>query len=133
VQKWQGHKNQGISKKKHQMKLFRVEVSTSRTDWVVSNDLNQNSTQGVQDACALRWKIEQFHRELKQLTGVEKCQCRKARIQRNHIAYAVLFWARLVTIARQTCTTIYKLKNQILSHYLHQELCSPCVQMKTIT
>jgi len=57
--------------KDHKVKLFRVEVSTSRTDWVVSNDLNQNSTQGVQDVCALRWKIEQFHRELKQLTGVE--------------------------------------------------------------
>jgi hypothetical protein len=25
----------------------------------------------------VRWKIEQFHRELKQLTGVEKCQARK--------------------------------------------------------
>lgn len=29
--------------------------------------------------------IEEFHRELKQLTGVEACQCRKARIQRNSL------------------------------------------------
>ena len=36
----------------------------------------------------MRWKIEEFHRELKQLTGVEACQCRQARIQRNHIACA---------------------------------------------
>jgi hypothetical protein len=34
--------------------------------------------------------IEEFHRELKQLTGVEACQCRKARIQRNHFACALL-------------------------------------------
>jgi len=118
--------------KEHKVKLFWVEASASRTDWVVSNDLNQNSTQGVQDTCALRWKIEQFHRELKQLTGVEKCQCCKARIQRNHIACAVLAWARLAAIARQACTTIYKVKNQMLSHYLRQELRSPCVRMKRI-
>ena len=38
--------------------------------------------------CGMRWKIEQFHRELKQTTGIEKNQCRKARIQCNHIACA---------------------------------------------
>ena len=30
--------------------------------------------------CKIRWKIEEFHREIKQLTGIESCQCRKARI-----------------------------------------------------
>jgi hypothetical protein len=60
----------------------------------------QNSTRATQDACALRWKIEQFHREIKQLTGIEKCQCRKARIQRNHIACAVLVWISLTQLAR---------------------------------
>jgi hypothetical protein len=58
--------------KEHKVKLFRVEVSTNRTDWVATNDLSQDSTQVTQEACELRWKIEQFHRELKQLTGVEK-------------------------------------------------------------
>ena len=29
------------------------------------------------DVCGLRWKIEQFHRETKQVTGLEGCQCRK--------------------------------------------------------
>jgi hypothetical protein len=115
--------------KDHKVKLFRVEVSTNRTDWVVSNDLDQDSTQGVQDACALRWKIEQFHRELKQLTGVEKCQCRKARIQRNHIACAVLVWIRLTAIARKTCKTVYQIKHDMLSDYLRQELRSPSVRM----
>jgi hypothetical protein len=115
--------------KDHKVKLFRVVVSTNRTDWIVTNDPDQNSTQGTRDVCALRWKIEQFHRELKQLTGVEKCQCRKARIQRNHIACAVLVWIRLTAIARKTHTTIYKLKHDMLSDYLRQELRSPSVRM----
>jgi len=86
--------------------------------------------QEAQEACALRWKIGQFHRELKQLTGVEKCQCRKAGIQRNHIACAVLVWIRLAAIARKTCSTIYMSKNEMLSKYLRQELRSPSVRMK---
>jgi len=64
--------------KHHKVKLFRVEVSTHRTDWVVTNDLTQDSSLATQDACGLRWKIEQFHREAKQLTGIERCQCRQS-------------------------------------------------------
>ena len=115
--------------KEHKVKLFRVEVSNNRTDWVVTNDLAQDSTDGTQKVCAIRWKIEQFHRELKQLTGVEKCQCRKARSQRNHIACAVLVWIRLTAIARKALTNIYSLKKGMLSHYMRQELRSPSVRM----
>jgi hypothetical protein len=121
-------KIKGFPKEK-KVKLFRVEVSNNRTDWVATNDLAQNSTDGTQKACAIRWKIEQFHRELKQVTGVEKCQCRKARSQRNHIACAVLVWIRMTQIARKALTNIYSLKKGMLSHYMQQELRSPSVQM----
>jgi hypothetical protein len=116
--------------KDYKVKLFRVEVSSNRTDWVVTNDSAQNLTQGTQNVCALRWKIEQFHRELKQLTGVEKCQARKARIQRNHIACAVLVWIRLTAIAWKAGKNIYQLKKEMLSNYLRQELRSPAVPMR---
>jgi hypothetical protein len=76
--------------KDHKVHLFRVEVSTRRTDFVVTNDLTQDSTEATQEACGFRWKIEQLHREGKQVTGLERCQCRKARIQRNHIGCAFL-------------------------------------------
>jgi hypothetical protein len=115
--------------KEHKVKLFRVAVSTIRTDFVATNDLSQNSTKVTQDACALRWKIEQFHREIKQLTGIEKCQCRRARIQRNHIAYAVLVWVRLTSLARKASATVYQLKRSLLSDYLRQELRSPLIFM----
>lgn len=115
--------------KQHKVKLFRVVVSTNRTDWIVTNDLTQHSTLDAQDACTLRWKIEQFHRELKQLTGIEKCQCRKARIQRNHIACAILVWIKLTAIARKAATNVYQLKKSLLSPYLRMELRSPSVSM----
>jgi len=59
----------------HKVKLFRVVVSSHRTDWVATNDLSQDTTSGTQQACGWRWTIEQFHREAKQLTGLEQCQC----------------------------------------------------------
>lgn len=116
--------------KNHKVKLFRVEVSTHRTDWVVTNDLAQNSLQATQDACRLRWKIEQFHREIKQLTGLERGQCRKARIQRNHIASAMLVWVRLTVIARQTARTIYQVKHHMLDYFFRSELKNPSVSMR---
>jgi len=115
--------------KDHKVKLFRVTVSTSRTEFVATNDLSQADTDAVQDACGVRWKIEEFHRELKQLTGVEACQCRKARIQRNHIACALLVWSRLKTIAYQSGRTIYQIKHGMLSDYLIEQLKRPSVQM----
>ncbi len=57
------------------VKLFRVIVSTDKTEFVVTNDKTQNFTDAAQQVCDVRWKIEEFHRELKQLTGIEACQC----------------------------------------------------------
>jgi hypothetical protein len=106
-----------------------VVLSTQRTDYVVTNDLAQDNTQVVQEVCGLRWKIEQFHRETKQLTGIEGCQCRKARLVRNHIGCAVLVWVRLNQVAYETHRTIYQVKKELLSDYLRQQLKSPSIQM----
>jgi len=113
----------------HKVKLFRVVLSTKRTDYVVTNDMAQDNPQAVQEVYGLRWKVEQFHRETKQLTGLEGCQCRKARIVRNHIACAILVWVRLKQVANETRQTVYRLKHELLSDYLRQQLKSPAIQM----
>jgi hypothetical protein len=115
--------------KGHRLQLFRLVVSTDRTDYVVTNDLTQNSTNETQQVCAIRWKIEQLHREVKQTTGLERCQCRKGRIQRNHIACAMLVWCRFKELAYETGRTVYQLKFGQLSDYLIQQLKSPSVKM----
>jgi hypothetical protein len=115
--------------KDHRVRLFRLVFSTERTDYVVTNDLAQDDAQVAQEACALRWKIEQFHRESKQLTGIERCQCRKARSQRNHIGCAILVWVRLKQVAEETARTIYRVKHDLLADYMRQQLRSPTVKM----
>jgi Transposase DDE domain len=114
------------------VKLFRVTISTDRTDYVATNDLSQSSTDVVQEAYKVRWKIEEFHREIKQLTGIESCQCRKARLQRNHIACSMLVWLRLKNLAYQTNQTIYRIKHNLLSNYLIQQLKRPDVCMRLV-
>jgi len=116
--------------KDHKLHLFRVAVSTHRTDWVVTNDPTQQSTEVTQQACGFRWKIEQVHREAKQLTGLEHCQCRKARIQRNHIGCAFLVWVRLKEVATQTRQTVYQVKYGLLDNYLIQQLKNPALKMR---
>jgi hypothetical protein len=64
------------------------------------------------------WNIEGFYREIKQLTGIEACQGCKSRIQRNHIAWAMLIWNYLKRLAFQSGKTIYQLKFGLLSDYL---------------
>ena len=115
--------------KDHRVRVFRVVASTRRTDWIVTNDPAAETTEVTQQVCDVRWKIEQLHREGKQVTGLERCQCRKARIQRNHIACAFLVWVRLKALAITTRRTVYQLKHGLLDDYLIQQLRNPSLRM----
>jgi hypothetical protein len=115
--------------KDYKVKLFRVVVHPRRTEWIVTNDLSRDSAHDAREVRGVRWKIEEFHREAKQLTGIEDCQCRAGRIQRNHIACALVVWSRLKDLAYQTGRTIYRIKHGLLEDYLIQQLKNPSVQM----
>jgi hypothetical protein len=70
-----------------------------------------------------------LHREAKQTTGLEGCQCRKARIQRNPVACALLVWVRLSSLATQAGKPVYQLKHGLLDDYLVQQLKNPSLKM----
>lgn len=116
--------------KGHCMKLFRLVPSNGRTDYVISNDMTQDDSDVVKQHCGVRWKIEQFHREAKQVTGLEGCQCRLSRALRNHIACSFLVWAHLKRLATRLNTTIYKLKFGLLDDYMRQQLEHPSIPMQ---
>jgi len=115
----------------HQVKLFRLTVSTRRTDYVITNDMSQDDAKDTKEKSALRWKIEQFHREAKQVTGLEDCQCRTQRAQRNHIACAMLVWVRLNQRAQELQTSIYQVKQGLLSEYMKKQLLNPDISLST--
>lgn len=63
------------------------------------------------------------------MTGIERCQCRSGRIQRNHIGCALLVWTRLRAVAEKSRQTVYALKHGLLSKYLTQQLKRPTIRM----
>ena len=113
------------------LKLFRVVCSTADTDYIVTNDATPQPTQAVQQVQGFRWKVEQFYREAKQITGLEACQCRSRRAQRNHIGCALLVWTSLKAQAERLWTTIYTLKQGLLDEYMRQQLRSPSIPFQS--
>jgi hypothetical protein len=107
------------------VKLFRVILSTEKTELVVTNDPSCESTEHAQHESAIRWHIEQFHREIKQVTGIEDCQCRTNRSQRNHICCSLRVWLCLQATAFRTKQTVYAVKQGLLSAYMRQQLHTP--------
>ncbi len=115
------------------VKLFngaarRVVAPNGDIDWVITNDLDPTVNLFVAEIKNdNRWQVEQFHREFKQLTGSEKCQCRKARSQRNHLACCYHAWVSLKVKAKQIKTTLYQVRQGLFTDYLVQQLMNPTV------
>jgi hypothetical protein len=82
----------------------------------------------VEDTNAIRWQIEEFNRGFKQLTGSEKCQCRKARSQRNHLACCFHAWISLKKVAKQNKQTLYQVRNNLFTDFLKTQLKTPTIQ-----
>ena len=108
------------------VRLFKLVATDGDVDWVITNCPDETLTaQAAQDASDVRWQVEELHRGLKQLTGTEKCQCRKGRSQRNHIACCYHAWLSLKVKANELGKTLYQTKHDLLSDYLRAELRKP--------
>lgn len=108
------------------VQLFKVVATNGDIEWVITNRAPGSiDTQVVQNENKVRWFIEQLHRELKQLTGIERCQCRKQRAQRNHFACCYHAWFALKVIAKKLGKTLYQVKHNLWSDYLRNELRNP--------
>ncbi len=110
------------------VRLFKLVATNGDIDWVITNNPDETLTaQVAQDANDVRWQIEELHRSLKQLTGTEKCRCRQARSQRNHLACCYHAWLSLKVMATKLNKTLYEVKTDLLRDYLRAELRNPHV------
>lgn len=108
------------------VQLFKVVATNGDIEWVITNRAPSFiNTPVVQNENKVRWFIEQLHRELKQLTGIERCQCRKQRAQRNHFACCYHAWFSLKVMAKKLGKTLYQVKHNLWSDYLRNELRNP--------
>jgi len=110
------------------LKLFKLVDTEGNIEWVVTNQLADDFTRlrAIQ-ATQVRWQVEEFHRSFKQLTGSEKCQCRKERSQRNHLACCYSAWVAIKVKAREMKTTMYQVRNNLFVEYLKLQLRNPTI------
>jgi hypothetical protein len=76
------------------VRVFRVVAPNGDTTHWGTNDLGM-AVDVRRMFAELSWGIEEYHRGLKQFTGVERCPARAARSQRNHIGCALRAFVRL--------------------------------------
>lgn len=87
--------------------VFKFEAKNGRIDFVATNKENP-TREDVEKIIRDRWGIEVYHRELKQTCGIQRCQARTARSQRNHICLAILAWINKSKIWLQNRITLYQ-------------------------
>ncbi|ASV33868.1 transposase [Candidatus Hamiltonella defensa] len=71
--------------------VFKFVAQHGRIDYVASNMIEPTRDK-VTAVIEARWSVEVYHREVKQTCGIERCQARTGRAQRNHIFLAISAW-----------------------------------------
>lgn len=83
------------------IKVFRIVAKDGDTEYWATSDLQMDELQRLALADH-SWRIEEFHRGLKQVTNIERCQARAALAQRNHVGLALRAFLRIESWSYRT-------------------------------
>lgn len=114
------------------IKVFKLVINHHDIRYYATNNLNCSS-QDMEKVFALRWKIEEYHRGLKQVTGTEHCQARKARIQRTHIFCSILAFLALEVRRLKEKISWYEAKRSIVNDAISRYLQKPFMTIPQLT
>jgi putative transposase len=104
--------------------VFRIVTPDGDTEYWATNDLSM--TDLTRQSLAERgWMIEVYHRSLKQTCGVERCQARSGRAQRNRIGFALRAFVRLERSFFRTGIGEWEAKARIVRDAVRTYLASP--------
>ncbi len=95
------------------IQVFRIDTPDGDTEYWATSVLTMTSQERERTASEI-WVIETYHRGLKQFCGVERCQARSARAQRNHIGWAIRAFVRLEHHRIRTGTSWFETKMGII-------------------
>ena len=109
-----------------QVKVFLIDFPNGNKEYMATNQLTFSNTD-IRDAAARRWKIEEYHRGLKQTVGVESCQSTTGRAQRSHIFCSILSFVALEKKRLEENISWYESKRRIISDALFLYLKQPMV------
>jgi hypothetical protein len=69
-----------------------------------------------------RWSVEVYHREIKQTCGIERCQSRTGRAQRNHIFMAIAAWFEQHKLRIKHKTTLYQQNWNVVKRAIQEQI-----------
>jgi hypothetical protein len=89
------------------VRVFRKIAPTEAIMYIVTKDIVKTSVQMIQEVYDMRAKVDELHREIKQLIRVVHCQYRLCRFVCNHVASAFLVLEFLCRKAHATAQSDY--------------------------
>ena len=114
------------------IKAFRKAARDGGVEYWATNDLEMKREEWERYA-GMMWRIEEYHRGLKQCCGVERAQVRSARAQIRHIALALRAFIRLECHWLRTGLSWYEAKKTIIREAIRTYLAQPIYQLRPLT
>lgn len=93
--------------------VCKVVATNGDIAYLATNDLALTNYDNFTNHFQQRWNIEEFHRGIKQTTGIEKCYSIKALSQKTHIFTAFVAFVRLETVRVSESISWYEQKASI--------------------
>ena len=94
-------------------KVFKNEDGSIGTLYLVTNDLESGADR-IYEVYQKRWRIEEFHKSIKQNASLEKSPTKVVRSQKNHIFASIIAYCKLEFIKIKTCLNHFALKYKLL-------------------
>ena len=114
------------------VKVFLIVTKDGDKEYWVTNNLEMTELERLEWSEA-SWKIEEYHRGLKQFTNVERCHARAERAQRNHIGLSLRAFLRLEQYCFNTGHSWFTAEADIARDAVRAYLEKPRYQLKTST
>jgi Transposase DDE domain len=106
------------------IKVFKVAAPDGSIEYWATSDLTMSLEQCADNALQM-WRIEEYHRGLKQFCGIERAQHRSAKAQRNHIGLALRAFLRLEVHRLRTGVSWFEAKIAIVREAVRAYLAQP--------
>lgn len=94
-------------------KVFKNEDGSIGTLYLVTNDL-ESSADRIYEIYQKRWRIEEFHKSIKQNASLEKSPTKVIRSQKNHIFASIIAYCKLEFLKIKTSMNHFALKYKLL-------------------
>ena len=94
-------------------KVFKNEDGSTGTLYLVTNDLDVDSDR-IYEIYQKRWRIEEYHKSIKQNSSLEKSPTKTLRSQKNHMFASIIGYCKLEFLRLKTCLNHFALKYKLI-------------------